>query len=138
MHIAADNVEKKALLNYRAGSIEREAAHPVADIENHAVLSRQQNFLANETAENRRVRKGPKTMGKDVATTDGDFLLCKKPSLSRAPKPAGPCSHAVVADGFVFVAGQGPQIPGTGAFGLPENNRSPRGANLDREQWALP
>jgi hypothetical protein len=40
MHIAADNVEKKALLNHRAGSIEREAAHPVADIENHAVLPR--------------------------------------------------------------------------------------------------
>jgi len=31
-----------------------------------------------------------------------------------APKPAGPYSHAVVAHGFVFVAGQGPNIPETG------------------------
>jgi 2-iminobutanoate/2-iminopropanoate deaminase len=31
-----------------------------------------------------------------------------------APKPAGPYSHAVVADGFVFVAGQGPVDPETG------------------------
>jgi 2-iminobutanoate/2-iminopropanoate deaminase len=31
-----------------------------------------------------------------------------------APKPAGPYSHAVVAHGFVFVAGQGPNLPETG------------------------
>jgi 2-iminobutanoate/2-iminopropanoate deaminase len=31
-----------------------------------------------------------------------------------APKPAGPYSHAVIADGFVFVAGQGPVNPKTG------------------------
>jgi 2-iminobutanoate/2-iminopropanoate deaminase len=31
-----------------------------------------------------------------------------------APKPAGPYSHAVVADGFIFVAGQGPVNPKTG------------------------
>jgi 2-iminobutanoate/2-iminopropanoate deaminase len=31
-----------------------------------------------------------------------------------APKPAGPYSHAIVADGFVFVAGQGPVNPQTG------------------------
>jgi len=30
-----------------------------------------------------------------------------------APKPAGPYSHAVVADGFIFVAGQGPVNPKT-------------------------
>jgi 2-iminobutanoate/2-iminopropanoate deaminase len=30
-----------------------------------------------------------------------------------APKPAGPYSHAVVADGFIFVAGQGPLNPKT-------------------------
>jgi 2-iminobutanoate/2-iminopropanoate deaminase len=34
--------------------------------------------------------------------------------VPEAPKPAGPYSHAVVANGFVFVAGQGPQIPETG------------------------
>jgi 2-iminobutanoate/2-iminopropanoate deaminase len=34
--------------------------------------------------------------------------------VSSAPRPAGPYSHAVVANGFVFVAGQGPQIPETG------------------------
>jgi len=30
-----------------------------------------------------------------------------------APKPAGPYSHAAVADGFIFVAGQGPVNPKT-------------------------
>jgi 2-iminobutanoate/2-iminopropanoate deaminase len=31
-----------------------------------------------------------------------------------AAKPAGPYSHAIVADGFVFVSGQGPADPATG------------------------
>jgi 2-iminobutanoate/2-iminopropanoate deaminase len=31
-----------------------------------------------------------------------------------APKAAGPYSHAIVADGFIFVAGQGPVNPKTG------------------------
>lgn len=35
-----------------------------------------------------------------------------------APKPAGPYSHAVVSDGFVFVAGQGPINPKTGQMEL--------------------
>ncbi|MBV8814493.1 MAG: RidA family protein [Verrucomicrobia bacterium] len=39
--------------------------------------------------------------------------------VPEAPAPAGPYSHAVVANGFVFVAGQGPQIPDTGA--MPDN-----------------
>ena len=39
--------------------------------------------------------------------------------VPETPKPAGPCSQAVVANGFVFVAGQGPQIPGTGM--VPDN-----------------
>src|SRR5918999_2368891 len=30
------------------------------------------------------------------------------------PQPAGPYSHAVVANGFVFVSGQGPVDPETG------------------------
>src|ERR1700759_4464333 len=34
--------------------------------------------------------------------------------VPEAPKPAGLYAHAVVANGFVFVAGQGPQIPETG------------------------
>lgn len=32
----------------------------------------------------------------------------------KAPKPAGPYSHAVVVDGFVYVSGQGPIEPETG------------------------
>jgi 2-iminobutanoate/2-iminopropanoate deaminase len=39
--------------------------------------------------------------------------------LSEAAKPAGPYSHAVVAHGFVFVAGQGPNAPETGV--APDN-----------------
>ena len=39
--------------------------------------------------------------------------------VPEAPKPAGPYAHAVVANGFVFVAGQGPQIPETGI--IPDN-----------------
>ncbi|MDQ0324102.1 2-iminobutanoate/2-iminopropanoate deaminase [Pararhizobium capsulatum DSM 1112] len=34
--------------------------------------------------------------------------------LEEAPKRAGPYSHAVIANGFVFVAGQGPVDPTTG------------------------
>jgi len=32
----------------------------------------------------------------------------------RAPLPVGPYSQAVIADGFVYVAGQGPTDPATG------------------------
>ncbi len=32
----------------------------------------------------------------------------------KAPKPIGPYSQAIVANGFVFVAGQGPLDPGSG------------------------
>jgi 2-iminobutanoate/2-iminopropanoate deaminase len=35
-----------------------------------------------------------------------------------APKPLGPYSPAIVADGFVFVAGQGPINPRTNEFEL--------------------
>ena len=42
------------------------------------------------------------------------FPMRKTAIVSGAPKPAGPYSHAVVANGFVFVAGQGPQIPESG------------------------
>lgn len=34
----------------------------------------------------------------------------------KAPKPAGPYSHAVIADGFVYVSGQGPVEPETGTI----------------------
>ena len=37
-------------------------------------------------------------------------------SAEGAPKPAGPYSHAVVADGFVFISGQGPVDPETGTM----------------------
>ena len=34
----------------------------------------------------------------------------------KGPKPAGPYSHAVVANGFVFISGQGPMDPDTGTM----------------------
>ncbi len=34
----------------------------------------------------------------------------------KGPTPAGPYSHAVVANGFVFISGQGPVNPETGAM----------------------
>jgi 2-iminobutanoate/2-iminopropanoate deaminase len=37
-------------------------------------------------------------------------------TAEKAPKPAGPYSHAVVTDGFVFISGQGPADPETGAM----------------------
>ncbi len=37
-------------------------------------------------------------------------------SAEGAPKPAGPYSHAVVADGLVFISGQGPVDPETGTM----------------------
>lgn len=33
--------------------------------------------------------------------------------VETAPTPAGPYSHAAVANGFLFSAGLGPQVPGT-------------------------
>lgn len=35
-------------------------------------------------------------------------------TASGAPEPAGPYSHAIVANGFVYVSGQGPINPETG------------------------
>ncbi len=35
-------------------------------------------------------------------------------TAERAPAPAGPYSHAIVANGFVFISGQGPVDPETG------------------------
>ena len=37
-------------------------------------------------------------------------------TAENGPKPAGPYSHAVVSGGFVFVSGQGPVDPETGAM----------------------
>jgi 2-iminobutanoate/2-iminopropanoate deaminase len=37
----------------------------------------------------------------------------KTVTAERGPKPAGPYSHAVVSNGFVFVSGQGPVDPET-------------------------
>jgi 2-iminobutanoate/2-iminopropanoate deaminase len=34
----------------------------------------------------------------------------------KGPQPAGPYSHAVIANGFVFVSGQGPVDPETGTM----------------------
>ena len=40
----------------------------------------------------------------------------KTVTADRGPAPAGPYSHAVVANGFVFISGQGPVNPETGAM----------------------
>jgi 2-iminobutanoate/2-iminopropanoate deaminase len=45
----------------------------------------------------------------------------KAMTLSQAPKPAGPYSHGVAANGFLFTAGFGPQDPVTGK--VPEGVR---------------
>jgi 2-iminobutanoate/2-iminopropanoate deaminase len=37
-------------------------------------------------------------------------------TAEKAPKPAGPYSHAVVSGGFVFVSGQGPVDPESGVM----------------------
>jgi 2-iminobutanoate/2-iminopropanoate deaminase len=37
-------------------------------------------------------------------------------TAEKAPRPAGPYSHAVVADGFVFISGQGPVDPESGTM----------------------
>ncbi len=37
-------------------------------------------------------------------------------TVEGAPEPAGPYSHAVVADGLVFISGQGPVDPETGTM----------------------
>ena len=37
-------------------------------------------------------------------------------TAENAPEPAGPYSHAVVANGFVFISGQGPVDPATGTM----------------------
>jgi reactive intermediate/imine deaminase len=47
-------------------------------------------------------------------------------TLSNAPRPAGPYSHGVVANGFLYTAGFGPQDPATGevvAGGVAEQTR---------------
>ena len=36
-------------------------------------------------------------------------------TVGGAPEPAGPYSHAVIANGFVYVSGQGPVNPKTGS-----------------------
>jgi 2-iminobutanoate/2-iminopropanoate deaminase len=39
----------------------------------------------------------------------------REPILTdQAPKPIGPYSQAILSDGFIFVAGQGPMNPATG------------------------
>ena len=40
----------------------------------------------------------------------------KTVTADRGPAPAGPYSHAVVANGFVFISGQGPVNSGTGTM----------------------
>jgi 2-iminobutanoate/2-iminopropanoate deaminase len=40
----------------------------------------------------------------------------KTVTADRGPAPAGPYSHAVVANGFVFISGQGPVNPETGTM----------------------
>lgn len=40
----------------------------------------------------------------------------KTVTVEKGPSPAGPYSHAVVANGFVFISGQGPVDPETGTM----------------------
>lgn len=40
----------------------------------------------------------------------------KTVTVEKAPSPAGPYSYAVVANGFVFISGQGPADPETGTM----------------------
>jgi predicted dehydrogenase len=65
----------------------------------------------------------------------------------KGPAPAGPYSHAVVANGFVFVSGQGPVNPETGnmpdAFAdqvrqTLEIVRTMNVAGVDRSGWRFP
>ena len=42
-------------------------------------------------------------------------MSIKRYQVSTAPKPAGPYSHAVAANGFLYTAGFGPIDPATGA-----------------------
>jgi 2-iminobutanoate/2-iminopropanoate deaminase len=37
-------------------------------------------------------------------------------TVEKAPSPAGPYSHAVISNGFVFISGQGPVDPQTGTM----------------------
>ncbi len=37
-------------------------------------------------------------------------------TILAAPEPVGPYSHAIVANGFVFISGQGPTDPQTGTI----------------------
>ena len=43
-------------------------------------------------------------------------LMRETVMAEKGPKPAGPYSHAVVANGFVFISGQGPADPEAGAI----------------------
>jgi 2-iminobutanoate/2-iminopropanoate deaminase len=51
--------------------------------------------------------------GEDFLLKQGNTIPKKHIVLENAPKPAGPYSHAVIANGFVFVSGQGPLDPET-------------------------
>jgi 2-iminobutanoate/2-iminopropanoate deaminase len=43
-------------------------------------------------------------------------LMRETVMAEKGPKPVGPYSHAVIANGFVFISGQGPADPETGAM----------------------
>ena len=46
----------------------------------------------------------------------GGMQMRKAMMIEGAVKPAGQYSHAVVANGFIFVSGQGPADPATGSM----------------------
>ena len=49
------------------------------------------------------------------ATTNEEGKMSRETiTAGNAPEPAGPYSHAVVANGFVYISGQGPIQPETG------------------------
>jgi 2-iminobutanoate/2-iminopropanoate deaminase len=56
----------------------------------------------------------PDAVWRTLATEEGSMR--KTVMAEKGPAPAGPYSHAVVANGFVFISGQGPVDPETGTM----------------------
>ncbi len=50
------------------------------------------------------------------ALSTKEEMMKKTVMAEKGPAPAGPYSHAVVANGFVFISGQGPVDPETGTM----------------------
>ena len=83
-------------------------------------------YLATETFRGVLIEELAREPGAEAGRAEqrpsGEHLVLKEESMRRtvtaenAPEPAGPYSHAVVANGFVFISGQGPVDPETGTM----------------------